>query len=539
MDPLAVKVQSMRWGSGWKRFLVFAELTKSKKKATWIALFVYFQRKGCIRLIAAEGPRQFVNALTLVAVAKAKLIPAGANQPTTGISAIGKFFQNLDILAQKDHMQIIILSSMAFTLVIWIISMIFLILALILYLLFLWHHIQNETLEGFCKRKVETRLERIVKAKTEKIWAKQQQKREAEEQKAIEGGQKPAISAVQRQPTLPTVGGSPMEKVGEFTLRHSDSMATLPPYSSRPQTPADSVPPPLPRHPTLQSLAEFNKPGPPKRSATGASNFSDSSYSSNAPLLRGAAAPGVSSLPPIDTNFRPRLLDRSMTGSSTGSARSFSDDSQSYPFSDRSRPLERSMTGSTAGTTRSFSDRPYTPGQVTYDRSQHPYGPPLAIPLPSRTNTGFSQSSQRNSPLSATTNSPLLQRGRSPITPISSPYDQRIGSPVDGPTYEMGAFNTHQASYTSSPTNYAIANSTHPSVLNPGQGQRRDFSAPTAGWVPRRGPTPFAPQRSATAPVPEDVRARQQAGMPFHEASVPPHSQFHRSQTAGPQGGWR
>jgi len=46
LDELAVKLQSMRCGSGWRRFLVFAELTKSKKKVTWIALFVYFQRKG-------------------------------------------------------------------------------------------------------------------------------------------------------------------------------------------------------------------------------------------------------------------------------------------------------------------------------------------------------------------------------------------------------------------------------------------------------------------------------------------------------------
>ena len=46
LDELAVKLQSMRFGTGWRRFLVFAELTKTKKKVTWIALFVYFQRKG-------------------------------------------------------------------------------------------------------------------------------------------------------------------------------------------------------------------------------------------------------------------------------------------------------------------------------------------------------------------------------------------------------------------------------------------------------------------------------------------------------------
>lgn len=48
LDPLAVKLQSMRWGGGWRRFLVFAELTKSKKKVTWISIYVYFQRKGML-----------------------------------------------------------------------------------------------------------------------------------------------------------------------------------------------------------------------------------------------------------------------------------------------------------------------------------------------------------------------------------------------------------------------------------------------------------------------------------------------------------
>jgi hypothetical protein len=48
LDPLAVVLQSIRWDKGWRRFLVFAELTKSKKKATWVSLFVYFQRKGSL-----------------------------------------------------------------------------------------------------------------------------------------------------------------------------------------------------------------------------------------------------------------------------------------------------------------------------------------------------------------------------------------------------------------------------------------------------------------------------------------------------------
>ena len=49
LDPLAVVLQSIRMGKngqGWRRFLVFAELTTSKKGVDYIALFVYFQFKG-------------------------------------------------------------------------------------------------------------------------------------------------------------------------------------------------------------------------------------------------------------------------------------------------------------------------------------------------------------------------------------------------------------------------------------------------------------------------------------------------------------
>ena len=48
LDPLAVRVQSVRIGKhkGYRRFLVFAELTKSKKGADYIALFSYFSFEG-------------------------------------------------------------------------------------------------------------------------------------------------------------------------------------------------------------------------------------------------------------------------------------------------------------------------------------------------------------------------------------------------------------------------------------------------------------------------------------------------------------
>ena len=49
LDPLAVILQSIRVdknGHGYKRFLVFVELTKSRKGIDYVAIFVYFQFKG-------------------------------------------------------------------------------------------------------------------------------------------------------------------------------------------------------------------------------------------------------------------------------------------------------------------------------------------------------------------------------------------------------------------------------------------------------------------------------------------------------------
>lgn len=54
LDSLAVRLESIRMGKngrGWRRFLVFAELTKSKKGAEYVALFTYFafQCKSCFQ----------------------------------------------------------------------------------------------------------------------------------------------------------------------------------------------------------------------------------------------------------------------------------------------------------------------------------------------------------------------------------------------------------------------------------------------------------------------------------------------------------
>lgn len=63
LDNLAVRLESIRMGSGkgWRRFLVFAELTKSKKGAEYIALFTYFSFQCLSSLTLVQSCFEITN----------------------------------------------------------------------------------------------------------------------------------------------------------------------------------------------------------------------------------------------------------------------------------------------------------------------------------------------------------------------------------------------------------------------------------------------------------------------------------------------
>ncbi|QDS72076.1 hypothetical protein FKW77_003112 [Venturia effusa] len=488
LDDLAVVLQSIRCGTGWKRFLVFAELTKSKKKVSWIALFVYFQRQGAIRLLAADGPRQVVNAITLWSVLHSELI--NANPDHVKRNGFDQFFHNLQVLGQSDRKQVIILSTMTYTLIVWALFMIFLILALILYIAFLWHFIRDETLTGFCRRKVETRLARIVKAKTDKILAKQQAKWEKMERK---GASQVSLASslppkFAKQPTLPTIGGSPPTKSELY--RSVSSTSTLPPYSLEPPLPMDG-PGGIRRVPTLPNIMEASgRPLPPSRSATGLTN---NSYASDAPLLSQASGMGF--------------------GGPT------------------SRP-------GTSNTQRSFNSSMQMQGQG------RPPLPPLArqgqpgprYPLPARSNTGFSTQS-RESPMSAGAPYTPAGSGRPSVgsygrggsyemTPVESRgYGNEYFPPQNG-AYLRGPPRNQSQGPSSEYSSQGNSNAGLPGVLQVGGG-RRDMSAPGPPQSQESWPLP---QRSATAPVPENMRGPSRGPRPG------PGYGMQRSATAGPQG---
>ncbi|GAW24000.1 hypothetical protein ANO14919_135790 [Xylariales sp. No.14919] len=287
LDNLAVRLESVRVGKGqgWRRFLVFAELTKSKKGAEYVALFSYFSLQSWIRVLVCSGPRQVVNALTLYGVYTSTLTPTDASSFE---STVGGFISKLQALAAEDTRQAVILSGMLFTLVIWIFSFLFLLLGILFYVFFLWHYIprQDGGLHGYCERKVNKRLKSIVSKKINKALAKEDWKRQKAQDKSTKFGGEP--SHPERQATLPSF--MDVEKGDELPempmLNRNDTMATLPMYTSRPASPG-----------SIELTSLDQKRPLPSRQATNGTSASASNYSSRAPLVAAAAEMGFDRSP--------------------------------------------------------------------------------------------------------------------------------------------------------------------------------------------------------------------------------------------------
>lgn len=410
LDNLAVKMESTRMGSGlgWRRFLVFAELTKSKKGAEYVALFTYFSFQSWIRVIFCSGPRQFVNALTLYAVFESELIP------TDGGSAdrtIMNFFEKIGALANESYQQAAVLSGMVFTLVIWVFSALSLLLAALFYVFFLWHYIpkQDGGLSGYCTRKINKRLMKVVSVKVNKAIKKEEEQRAKAELKAAKkaGLDKPPARQQATLPTIPNLDHLDSKKdeygPGMPALSRNDTMATLPVYTSRPASPG-----------SIEMNALEKRPMP-SRAGTSNTMASQSSYSSRAGLMANSAGMGyqgapspVPTLPQLDMNNnypppRPGTaqsnrnygpgpgLQRVQTGGSSNFGAPYAESPSVYhpqPMPAMPPPI-RSLT-STAdnygrpGPQNQFGPRPGPPGRATFDDGM--YG--RASPAPSMFSNG-------------------------------------------------------------------------------------------------------------------------------------------------------
>ncbi|CAI7640382.1 unnamed protein product [Penicillium discolor] len=302
LDPLAVRIQSIRFGRrgrGYRRFLVFAELTKDRKAAEYVALYAYFSFQFWMNTIFADGPRQVLNAITLYSVMQMDLIPGGKNAAhDDGSSSAAQFFKNVKILAEDNTLQAVVLFGMLFTLVIWVLSVLKLISAIVLYLIFLFHHIPAEdgTLSRYCRRKVGQRLKRITHRKNNKALAKGLKlQNRAPTQPSL---------ATDSNPTLPSFAEDKIPAVP--SLSRSTTQTTLPPYSRSTST--------APTHnPTLPNL-DFDAKPTLARTGTSSSAMSESaSLTSNAagmgytpPDGQKPTLPTLPPVPPLPTNVPSR-----------------------------------------------------------------------------------------------------------------------------------------------------------------------------------------------------------------------------------------
>ena len=470
LDPLGVRLQSIRPGSegrGWKRFLVFAELTKSRKGADYVALFTYFSFEAWLRIIFAEGPRQVVNGMTLYSVMKANLIPEGDHSAVDGHSKIGQFFLNIGVLADEDRLQAIVLFGMLWTLLIWVLAAISLAVSVILYLLFLWHHIpsQDSGLGGYCRIKINRRMERIVKVKVDKALKKENELRTRQDANAARDG-----LDFKKQPTLPSLDPS-IDSLPP--LSRQTTMTTLPEYSSRPGSGGRSDDS-LPAMPLVRPGARPDV----KRSLTHQSDASWSSFTSNAPLINSAADMGYSpsdgaptpSTTPGPWNGRPGgPPSRSMTGMSGAPPRSYSPapmrpptgQGGTYPL----EPLGRQGTGMSNGSRMQHSNDNGMP---------YPSGPtPQPGMLPR--STTWDQHSD-------------MQGRRTPAQNVN-PHFPPIHEPNNGrnsPAPSLGGPMRSQTPMSGPPRSYTPGGAPPPRSFTPGGPPPRSY---TAGGPPPSQPT--------------------------------------------------
>ncbi|KAF4464602.1 pheromone-regulated membrane [Fusarium albosuccineum] len=381
LDSLAVRWESIRLGSqGWKRFLVFAELTKSNEGAQYVALFTYFSFQSWIRVIVCSGPRQVLNAFTLKSVYEAKLTPTADN---VGESITG-FFDKIKILAEEDYQQALILSGMCFTVVIWVFSALFLLAAVMFWLFFLYHWIPSADggLSGYCERKVTKALMKIVTQTVNKALAREEANRiRAEVKAAKKNGEKPRMDRTATLPTLPNVG--PVSKTDTFPmLGRNDTMTTLPPYTSRPGTPGGTD-------------VEANRPIP-SRTATTTSIASYASRATSKSGGYGRIASPVPEVPPLNYG-------------------NYSQSQSTISQSNYGQPPSRLMTDFPPSMPGRFTE---SPGPMNYDPM--PLFPPPARAPSARPMDNFSQPVGSFAPASTSSPTPREYQAYNPDNQMSS-----------------------------------------------------------------------------------------------------------------------
>lgn len=426
-----------------------------------------------IRVLLCSGPRQVINALTLYSIFNLELNP----DDNSSIKATFEgFFDNIQYLYNESNQQAVILSGMLFTLLVWVFSVLFLFMAVLFYVFFLWHYIPRHDggLKGYCERKINKRLKNIVMAKVKKAIAEEEERnRKRGIKAAMKNGEKLPI---ERQATLPQLGdfGDPDKLPGMPMLTRNDTMNTLPPYTSRPGTPMDSMPfdvkPPIPSRPGM---------------GVHGSSTSISSNSSQAPFMNRSASPAPSfSQPPAPFMNRTASPAPSFT-------------QPPAPFMNRTA----SPAPSFAADLNNFP--PMRPGTANSNRSFGPRGPPQAGPVG---NGGSFNMTRTGSPAIYSPDSlpSMPERVLSPAPSNMDPYGSR---PLPRQVAQLGGrpnYNGQQG-----PGGYPARSATNP---NPTSVPMRQQFQPQRNMTEPPPSNYYGTQRNMTSPPPNNYYGDQQQG---------------------------
>ena len=416
---------------------------------------------------------------------------------------------NVQILANKDKEQAAILFGMLFTLIIWIFTALSLMLAVLMYIFFLWHHIRDPSLSLYCRRKIDTRLHKIVMVKVNRALEKDNRPRAKQDAKGMGAGDFPGGN--KRQPTLPVLGGSqdipPISR--QTTQTEISSFGSRPPSRNTGNTANVSR-----REPTVPDVfANPPRPEPPIRSTTQSSLNSNTSYASDAPLMGSAGDMGFG---PPGSRPAPSRMDSERT------------------FHSGRLPPGRSFTGDSYGTQRS------------YNSSESRTGPPSRqnSDMGERMTPGnYNSQIQGRKPMPRELSSNSVG-GRPPgLAPPSrrptQEYEMHSQPPIarsNGPSREGGyvAFKPHYRNNFpgTAHSEYSTSSSGHPPA--------RNFTLP---YRPTQsdcfGPNGLPPQRSGTAPPPQTA-AHESVGYNAYGGSMQAlelSTEPFRPGTASP-GGW-
>ena len=416
-----------------------------------------------------------INALTLYSVMQADLVPTGQHSASNGHTPVVQFFVNVQILANKDREQAAILFGMLFTLIIWIFSALSLILAVLFYVLYLWHHIRDGSLSRYCRRKIDTRLHKIVMKRVNKALAKDSNARAKQGIKGPKVGDFQADAKI--QPTLPVIDVADAQTPP--TVSRSTTQIDKSSLSSRSFTdvvgPEPTIPNVFPDHP---------RPEPPSRSITQSSFHSHGSYDSDAPLLSSAGGMGYGG------NGHP--------GPRGAPSRT---DSEIRTLHSARPPPSRSFTGNSQSTQRSFKSTSSTFAPPKYQNSDISgrIPPQLQALKPMPRDMSFSTVGIR----------PLAPAGIDPPTQefeMHPPVNRANGPPKNGGYL---AFNPHRQNASSA---VPVSMSSTPSSAAP-----PNFTPPPRPRNDYFGSIDRPAQRSGTAPLPEVNPLNNSPGDPYSE----------------------